>query len=282
MHDFPLKILYIVSMGKASFAFLLAGVLVVAAAVPLYADLGSFREKIEEEEKPREKPPEQEKPKSPPRENRRHDDGDGDASLWELLFHVFFFALEANLSTTYGPYPYCEDGYIRRDGEEPDGKQKNYFFNASASGFYLHGMGGGSWLSFSGNLLRFIGPYADVYAVSDGREVLYGWRAGMHLSLIQSEGFNLAYYLQYQMWLGFMYRNMTVMGLEFRIYPVKPLSLRSKLGVQLLGSGGLGEAELEAGFLIQAWELYAGYRWWSAFGGGRPWHGPFLGLRRHL
>ena len=252
----------------------------------LYADLDAFKDFIEAEE-------------------ARQDTETGDSSsgggsdrngfgwfLWELFEWVWVFN---NIYLQYGDYPYDGAGYIRRPwdaaqsaaqgleySQAPD-QIKPYWFAASAGGFYLDGMGAGPWASFSGNVYKFIGPYADVFMVTDTKDILGGVRLGLHLSLFQSNAFNMSLYGQWQLWYGLLSRNGGTLGLEFRFYPFKPLTLRTKLGIQFFESFDLGEAEVEAGFMLKAWEIFGGYRWWGFSGDSAArWNGPYLGVRRYF
>jgi hypothetical protein len=103
---------------------------------------------------------------------------------------------------------------------------------------------------------------------------------------LQFNPFSLSLYVQWQLWSGLMMRNGVVMGAEFRLYPVKPLSFRGKLGFQTFESFSLGEVEIEAGFLLKAWEVFMGWRGWT-FGAEHPesavsWAGPYAGIRRYF
>jgi hypothetical protein len=93
-------------------------------------------------------------------------------------------------------------------------------------------------------------------------------------------------YLQYQRWAGLLFRHSGTLGFEFRLYPVKPLSLRAKAGFQLFEVSFIEEAELEVGCMLKAWEIFAGYRWWTlpedATSTPASWEGPYLGIRRYF
>jgi hypothetical protein len=193
----------------------------------------------------------------------------------------------------YGNYPYCDGKYIKRPtmvlsaesktGTEPvyPANAKYYWLSTSLSGFYLNDIGGGAWLSFSGNAYKFIGPYADVYLATDGKSLLNGTRLGAHFSLLQFNPFNMSLYVQWNLWNGALTRNGVSVGLELRLYPVNPLTLRLKLGAQNFEGFSLGEVEAEMGFMLKAWECFIGYRMWS-LDENNSWKGPYLGVRRYF
>jgi hypothetical protein len=208
--------------------------------------------------------------------------------ITQLLILLWF---PDNFFFNYGRYPYEEEGFIQRPEpgtqafEAFDFNKKSYTFSAGLSAFHLGGIGTGSWVSVSGNIFKFFGPYLDAYILTDATQILYGGRAGMHFSLIQSNVYNLACYTQWQGWSGVLARNAFVTGLDTRLYPVKPLTIRLKAGFQIFGNFSLGELEGEAGVMVKAWEFYFGYRYWGIADdhfASSPWHGPYLGIRRYF
>jgi hypothetical protein len=251
--------------------------------VSLHADLDAFKDYIEAAESaPKEE--------SPSGENE-------DNGFSEFLFKIFIMLWYYNNNyLSYAAHPYDGAGYIRRpwtkhpevmDYFPEEEEEKNYWLSTSLSSMYMRGMGAGPWFSFSGNLYKFIGPYADAWLLTDREDILNGIRLGMHFSLLQFNGFNMSLYGQWQLWYGLMVRHAGVFGVEFRLYPVKPLSLRVKLGIQSFEYFSFGEAEFEAGFMIRAWEIFGGYRTWGFLdedlaSPGYPWSGPYLGVRRYF
>lgn len=68
-------------------------------------------------------------------------------------------------------------------------------------------------------------------------------------------------------------------GFDMRIYPFKPLSLQAKLGAQIFEHVSLGEIEVQAGFMLKNWEIFAGWRWWTVEHDGGRYQGVFAGGR---
>jgi hypothetical protein len=263
-------------MSKPGMLLVLIVSIFFCSTLPVWADLGSFKDSVEDAEKKEKKPdpPKREKP-----QNKNSYDDDEDEHT--LLF--FFFRLWAlgNLTHYYTDYPYDGYGYIRRDYlSYPDEKNedKYHYFTTGLSGFYLDDLGSGSWFSFNGNIFKFFGPYADVYVIYDGHETLTGLRAGIQFSLIQTNPFTVNLYYQGQWWFGMMERSGSAAGLEFLVYPFRPISLKAKTGFQVFDNFEMGEIELEAGVMLASWQIYAGWRWWNI--DGESWSGPFAGLRK--
>jgi hypothetical protein len=266
---------------KKQLAFIL--LFIVIGAGQLRADMASFKERIEDAEQ------------TPAKEEDTSSDKDEDENnpfsevIYTLLGHIWFYN---NVYIHYGAYPYSDGKYIRRpaialSAESETGTKpvypvnaKYYWLSASLSGFYLNEIGGGAWLSFSGNVYKFIGPYADVYLATDGNSLLNGTRLGAHLSLIQSNPFNMSFYAQWNLWNGALTRNGASFGLELRLYPVKPLTFRFKLGGQNFEGFSLGEVEAEMGIMLKAWECFIGYRAWTLE--DESWAGPYLGVRHYF
>jgi hypothetical protein len=247
----------------------------------VYADLDSFSERIiEAEQTP--------KPETPPESS---EDQSSNNAFGEFLVQLFgILWLYDNVYIYYADYPYQAGGYIRRPIDDLllnrkvyADNAKYYWFATSLSGLYLNGIGGGSWVSFSGNAYKFIGPYADAYFVTDAREVQIGTRLGVHFSLLQFNPFNASLYIQWQFWHGALSRHGVTTGIELRLYPVKPFTFRLKGGTQLFERFSIGELELELGIMVKAWEWFAGYRSWAVDNETIPSYvGAYLGVRRYF
>jgi hypothetical protein len=266
---------------------LLVVLLLLAGMGNLHADLGAFQDFIEKA--------------GTEGETGGSSGGGGGHSngLAELFAQLLYMGwIYNNCYIRYMPYPYYDGGYIRRPWNETYGQGqyaagKDFWLSTSVSGIYmvdaLNDSSGGSWVSLSGNLFRFFGPYFDAFVLSDSENTLGGFRAGGQFSLMQFEGFQMSMYMQYQHWTRLLDFDAFVFGVEMRFYPAEPLSLRFKAGMQMLENNvALGEIEGEVGFLFNAWELFAGYRYWNTEDGFHlpnnpfPMQGPYLGIRRYF
>ena len=255
--------------------------LVLSMTGQAYADLDSFSDRVIESEQNTE-------PETPPSSSEKQSSDNELAALLVKLFGILW--LYDNVYIYYADYPYQEGGYIQHPVADPFVNKmvyaddaKYYWFSMSLSGFYLNGIGSGSWLSFSGNAYKFIGPYADVYFITDTREFQIGARLGAHFSLLQFNPFNASLYIQWQFWHGVLSRHGITTGIELRLYPVKPLTFRLKGGAQMFQRFSIGDLELELGIMIKAWECFVGYRSWTLDNETTPsYAGSYLGVRRYF
>ena len=258
----------------------------VVSTQAVYADMESFINHINEAEK--EKP---DKSSHTASTNSANDDDDDD-SLFIIIMELFIQLWPLNnLYIYYAPYPYYPNGYIRRPWnfypEQYTGNDftnRTHWFSTSVSGFYLKDIGYGPWLNFSGNLYKFFGPSLDGFLTSDGDKTLYGLRAGLQFSLLQFNGISMNLYWQWQLWSHpSLERSGSVFGLEVRLYPIKPITIRLKWGGQFFEHFTMSDFEVQAGFMIKAWELYGGWRSWNLSAKGDPqWTGFFGGIRYYF
>jgi hypothetical protein len=257
-------------MYKIFFLFLL----VFLADVRVYADLDSFNERVIEAEQ-------EDKSETPEQSEAEEASNNSFALFLARLFGLLWYY--DTVFIAYADYPYQEGGYIRHTAVEPAEKAKYYWFSLGLSGFYLHDIGGGPWISFVGNAYKFIGPYADLYLITDARQFQFGTRLGVHFSLAQFNPFNAGLYVQWQFWNGVLRRHGMTMGIELRLYPLKPISLRFKAGAQVFERFSIGELECELGLMVQAWECFAGSRLWTLGAETIPsYAGAYLGVRRYF
>lgn len=262
--------------------------LLLTFLTPVYGDMDSFRDDVESAE---EQAPEKE-PADPanPQDGKRRQKNLGDF-LMELTFLLWF---HHNSTTTFGPYPYSSQGFVRwaevrqKSGiltPIPTGP-RDFWFTGEVQALALDGLGYGGWASLKGHAFRFFGPSLEAWNLHDGKERLTGLRAGILVSLIQSDPINLGVYGQWHHWMGSLSRTGGTLGLEFRSYPFAPLTLQSRLGFQLFPLFTMGEMEFQAGVTQNSWEAFAGWRQWSLQTTGgqgvNQYNGPFIGIRKYL
>lgn len=208
---------------------------------------------------------------------------------------ILFLALWIgnNVLSTYGPHPYSSEGFVSWKGfvnhrvfDQPqEFGLKNYWYEVETQGLSLKDLGYGGKVVVKGHLWRFFGPYLETWTLYDGETFQYALQPGLQLSLVQSDPFSVAFYGQWNYWMGHVKRNGGAVGLEFRSLPVNPLAFQVRLGQQIFEKFIIPEVELQAGVYFQHWGLYAGYRWWSLqttdFQEIKPYEGPFVGTKIH-
>ena len=197
-----------------------------------------------------------------------------------------------NTTTTYGSYPFSPDGYIclaKIEDASVDhlvyattGK-RDQWFKTEIQGIWMQDIGFGSWITFKGQLYRFIGVHCEDWMIIDGHNVLNGLRLGLSLSLVQSDPFSLSAYGQWNLWSGVLERNGGTLGLDIDSFPVKPVALHFKAGFQLFRNYSMGELEAQIGILFGSLECFVGWRYWNLINDGGStaykFNGAFGGLR---
>lgn len=262
--------------------------LLLTFLTPVYGDLDAFQEDVEAaEELAPEKEPERQ---DHPQEEKKRQKNLGDL-LMELTFLLWF---HHNSTTTFGPFPYSSQGFVKwAEARYQSGNMvpfvtgsRDYWLTGEVQALGLSGLGYGGWASLKGSLFRFIGPSLEAWQLYDGQKDLTGLRAGVLVALFQSDPFNLGIYGQWNHWTGSFSRTGGTVGLEFRSYPFYPVTLQSRMGFQLFPLFQMGEVELQAGLTHNSWEAYFGWRWWSLQTTGgllvNQYSGPFAGLKKYL
>lgn len=263
---------------------------------PIFADIGSFKENVEETEK-------KEKEDS----SKKNSDSCGDAikcgdkvGCFDFCSSDFFIGfiglwIGHNISVNFGSYPYCDFGYIQL----PDQATSSKFFRGcvSASGVYMNDIGFGYEASLKGYLLKMIGPDIEYWQLFDkgtdleddnGNPVIsentmkFGCvRVGGRMSLLQFNPFSLAAYVQWIKWYDALDRNGIVFGVDMEIFPVKPFVLKARAGWQIFDYIDFLEIDASIGAIFNRFEIYGGYRGWIdlAEGATFKYHGATAGLR---
>lgn len=225
------------------------------------------------------------------------EENDGDDFFSQLIVELFkLIWIANNTSSTYGDFPYSENGYILwadleyNDWTEeyeliPTG-ERDYWYTADLQYMHVGGIGTGALATFKGHFFRFIGPYFEAWTLQDGKDTQSAFRLGILFSLFQSDPFSMSFYGQYQRWMGVLDRQGGTYGLEYRLYPFEPLSIQIRTGVQAFENFQMGELEVQGGVVFDRFELLAGWRWWDLRNLESlliaEYQGPYFGARVHF
>ncbi len=165
------------------------------------------------------------------------------------------------------------------------GKSKDFYFAFDAGGQYAFGNGSGAFLALSGKIFKFIGPLIEVKRIWDGKDYLGQYAFGVNFPLCQFSGFMPDIYIQKIFLKGVLDRSGIGYGFILNSFPVKPLSFMIRIGMQSYGNikgqkyGSMDFYDYEAriGFLINRYELFAGYKHLKAE--RTTLEGPVMGIR---
>jgi hypothetical protein len=200
-----------------------------------------------------------------------------------------------NAAASYSNYPYSDgafyhgaqfqtDKYSGNDYLEP-ALPKRSWYELGAQAYYLDGLGTGTGLSIKGHFWSFIGPYLEGMFFYEGEDYLRAVRLGMQFALIQSTGFTLELYGQYQAWQGMLERQGGTFGVQLMSFPAKPVSLQIRSGAQFFPSFTVAEFDGRLGIMQGPWEFYGGWRWWNLLATNDQsiavYQGPFFGVSRY-
>lgn len=190
-----------------------------------------------------------------------------------------------NLKFTYGSYPYSDDA-------SRDRKQR---FSVSSSFLWLKDLGIGNISSFNCMLVPFAGLFAENLFLYDNinKEGSMGnVTAGLQIPLVQFSSTDLFIRAGCTKWYNEAHSLLKKVsflgGLELRIFPVEPLAFRTRLEWQFFKDNVyIFDCEMEAGFLINRAELFAGWKHLSIGNSSSNsstdnWNGISSGLRIHF
>ena len=141
---------------------------------------------------------------------------------------------------------------------------KNYYLTFDLGAQDLGDEGRGYFGAIRGKFWKFIGPEIEVRHMDDGRDILNYYAVGINISIYQISGFMPDFYLQHISFRGLMHMSGWAYGLTVHSYPVKPLALFFRMGKQYFYTDSFKykfvDLEGRAGFLINRYELFGGYR----------------------
>jgi len=250
-------------LGTAAALFFFA----FSASFPavLRADLGEFKKDVEQEEKTKDADSEKKD-----KDGGGTDDGGCLGNCCTPFFNVFWsisgdlWAVN-NLSVVYQDYPYSSPDFHFMTFVDPSGpgnagtRGRSHYFRLSGGGVWADDRGLGFEASLRGHLWKFFGPELDVRSLWDGKDVLLHSGLGFNIALFQSDPLSCDLYCQYSFLWGILARKGAATGAVFTSYPVKPLVLDMKIGMQIYQRIVFVDFSFSAGVMIGRHELYAAF-----------------------
>lgn len=244
---------------------------VVLSTFPVWADLNDLKDEVKKEES------QSDPPQEPTTVNSGNQTSSNDPT-GNFVATVLMYAWAAdNLWTTFEDYPYAGDaeGFVlwpkvidtdtASNSALPltDAGGRNGYWTVSVTGFGLDGLGIGSWVALDGQAYRFFGPLVETWTLYDGTQMLGGYRLGGTFSLVQADPANIAFYGQLNGWYGHLERQGAALGLRLRTYPLRSLVVEGRIGVQAFEGFSVIEAEIQLGWMLGRYEVFAGARRWT-------------------
>ncbi len=195
-------------------------------------------------------------------------------SLIVFLLEIAGLYWYYNASTaryTSFPYKYDDLTYIKwaQTQTSPEAKTKAYRYSASDSFFYLADLGTGNEFCFEGLSFPVVGPYFENIVISEQDDFLdetYGnIRLGAQLSILQTNLVTITGILQWSRWYGkiseVLKQSGIALGMDFHIFPFKPLGLQWKFSWQGFDENVyVRDSLLSAGIFLERYELFAGWK----------------------
>ena len=186
--------------------------------------------------------------------------------IWSVLWAI------NNLSVEFGDYPYATDMDYIRFNPNATGlyNAKNYrgVFNAGALFMSFPTkteISYGVQTSFKAYIYKFFGPDAEIYTLSKNfslNNAVLGSRLGLRFSTFQFKYICMATYWQWIHWALAENQNGFVFGIDYEIYPVKPIIIRGRVGFVFLKDDTFVEFDNTLGFIVNRYEVYVGHRAW--------------------
>ncbi len=196
------------------------------------------------------------------------------------------------------PYRYEDLTYIKwkETQTSPEAKTKANRYSASDSFFYLADLGTGNEFCFEGLFFPVIGPYFENLVISEQDNFIdetYGnIRIGGQLSILQTNLLTITGIIQWSKWYGntseVLKRNGIALGMDFRLYPHKPLSFQWKFCWQAFDENVyIYDSLISAGIFLNRYELFAGWKLLEAgnsenSGPAKNWNGITAGCRLYF
>jgi hypothetical protein len=121
-------------------------------------------------------------------------------------------------------------------------------------------MGNGFRVALRGKIFPFLGPEFETTQLWDGQNNLGDTLVGGNLSLFQTDWLAADAYLQAAWLTGVLERSGVALGLSFQSYPIPPLSVAARIGLQAYDAFSFAETSLQVGYVWDRYEAFAGWR----------------------
>ena len=263
------KIIVILSIMLSAFCFI----------NPAYSDLKNFKDSYKKEESS--------KKKSSSKSSL-------DDSCVETCIDLLPIWFEANASINYSSYPYSheQNNFICVDSDEEyqarcfEGDGSSWYLSLESGWQYAFDNGNAGFARLSGKIFKFFGPEFEFKRlVDDNNDKLDYYAFGINIPLFQLSGFSPDLYVQKSYLRGVIDRDGISYGIIINSYPINPISLMFRFGVQSFGnikgedyaSMDFYDYEGRLGLVFYRLEIFGGYRRISTE--LTKIHGPIVGIK---
>lgn len=254
----------------------------VWSALPVYADLNTFKEDVEKEESRNRSSEENEQAGN---EQEEGEENGGNLIVRFLLeITIFAWAIHNN-GVYYSAYPYAPPvsfssglaegrprNFINYDfsnvqiesGEERPRVSyrsrgaKRYWFELSSGALMTEEGEYGAVASLQGRFTPFFGPDVDYRLIYDGSDELHITTAGLDFSVVQNDFFTWTAYGKGAFFDGVLDRDGWAFGSWFRMYPFRPVSLHLRTGGMFFPDITFGQVEAKMNIHLGRLLLFGG------------------------
>ncbi len=153
--------------------------------------------------------------------------------------------------------------------------RKVYYFNPRLNYMYLYDFGHAADVSVTGVFYKLFGPEISLFNITDGRRYVFHSRYGIAFYFANFSHIIVSLYGQYAMMRGFYSFDGGNMGIKFRIFVVKPVSLTLKIGGEF-GNDSCVDGDVAVHTHIKWMDIQAGFRVYEC--GKYNLNAPYLGV----
>ncbi len=254
--------------------------------LPVYADLNTFKEDVEQEESNNRNSERKGQADNGQMENQENDEENGGNFFARFLLEITIFAWAIhNNGVYYSAYPYAPPvsfssglvegrprNFINYDfanvqiesGEERPQVSyrkwgaKRYWFELSSGALMTEEGEFGTVASLQGRFTPFFGPDIDYRLIFDGSDELHITTAGLDFSIVQNDFFTWTAYGKGAFFDGVLNRDGWAFGSWFRMYPFRPVSLHLRTGGMFFPDITFGQVEAKMNIHLGRLLLFGG------------------------